>query len=210
MPTPVFPTLTMPTGSYTWPITKYAEYATIVLPSATNRGELAKSMTLYPIWRFELDVALLMGDLSKQSGAASAVAALVGFHMQVRGRCSTWLFNDPYDNATDGQQPFGTGDAVTTAFQLIRAVANGTDIIQNLTGAPSIYVNSVLQSPTSYSISSLGVITFAAAPAVGASLKWSGNFNFRCRFDEDKLSELMQIAPSTWQISKVAFHSVIL
>jgi len=203
-----FPTLVMPSGCYTWPIIKYAEYASIVLPSTSLRGELAKSMAVYPIWHYELDFALLSGDLNKQT--ASAVASVVGFHMQMRGRFSTWLFNDPYDNVTDGQVQFATGDGTTTAFQITRPIAGGTDIVQNFNGAPAIYVNGVLQSVSAYTVSPTGVITFTSAPAAGATLKWSGNYFFRCRFDEDKLSDLQQLVQSVWELPKVAFHSVIL
>jgi uncharacterized protein (TIGR02217 family) len=203
----LFPTLTMPTGSYTWPIAKYHEFSTIVLPTASLRGELAKSLSLYALWHFDLDFALLAGDLNV---VTSAVASVIGFHMQMRGSYSTWLFNDPYDNATIGNVQFGIGDGATLAFQLIRPIAGGTDIIQNLNGAPTILVNDVVQSAGGYTVSPTGVITFSSAPAAGSTLKWNGLFYFRCRFDNDKLSDLRQIAPSTWDVHSVAFHTVIL
>lgn len=203
----LFPTLTMPTGSYTWPIAKYEEYSSIVLPSASMRGELAKSLSLYPLWRFDLDFALLAGDLNVLT---SAVASVVGFHMQMRGSYSTWLFNDPYDNSTNGNVQFATGDGATLAFQLTRPIAGGTDIVQNLNGVPVILINDVVQSAGSYSISPLGVVTFTTAPGAGLTLKWSGAFYFRCRFDNDKLADLRQVAPSTWDIHSVQFHTVIL
>jgi len=197
----------MPTGSYTWPISKHCEFATIVMPTASLRGELAKSLSFYPIWHFDLDFALLAGDLN---AVGSAVAAVVGFHMQMRGAFSTWLFDDSYDDSTNGHVQFATGDGVTTVFQITRPIAGGSDIVQNINGVPTIYVNDVLLSSGLYSISPLGVITFASAPAAAATLKWSGNFYFRCRFDNDKLADLKQFAPSTWDIRSVAFHSVIL
>lgn len=197
-----------PTAAYLWPITKYPEYATALLQSASLRGEMARSFSQYPIWQFDFDFALLTGDLNLLS---SYLSTLVGFVMAVRGPYQTWLFSDPYDNNV-GSVPvtFATGDNATKIFQITRPIGAGVDIVQNLNGAPAIYLGGALQS-SGYTVNSTGIVTFATAPGPGVSLAWTGNFYYRCRFNDDKvLSQLKQIVPSTWQIHSLAWHSVIL
>jgi uncharacterized protein (TIGR02217 family) len=136
----------------------------------------------------------------------------MGVIFGMRGRADTFLFEDPWDK-TVVKAPFGIGDGVTTAFQLARAIggAFAGDIIQNLNGVPQIYVNNVLKTVTTdYTIDSFGVITFTTAPANNASLTWSGNFYFRCRFTDDAQSNFRMIAPDMWDCSQISWESVIL
>lgn len=134
---------------------------------------------------------------------------VVGFYMQMQGAAQSWLYNDPQDNTISAATPatFGLGDGTTTKFQITRPIGNYADIIQNLNGTPTIYINGT--SSTALSIDNTGVVTFNSAPANGAVLAWSGSFYFRCRFSDDTL-DLKQIFTKHWQITQFKWKSIIL
>lgn len=207
-PIPTLQPGSLMSGSRTWPVTKYPQFSTIIQKSASFRGEFRTSLTPYPIWQFSMDLALLSGQFNLQSSLQS----VIGFFMQMRGSWDDWLWPDPDDNTILSSSPaaFAIGDGTTTAFQLTRPISGGTDIVQNLNSTPNIYKNGSLQTNTTYSLSSLGVVTFNTAPAAGAILSWSGSYYFRCRFKADMLTELKQVAPSVWTCSTFEFQSVIL
>lgn len=196
------------------PFKKWPEYSTLKDTPASNRGEFAASLTPFPVWNFELDVPFLPGRLNDPS---SPVALVVGFWMQMRGQYDTFLYPDLSDNTVIAPAPMynaatglQTGDGSATVFWLLRSVAGGLDLIQNVSDAPKIYINGTLQSSSSYSISGTGAVTFSSAPANGAVPTWTGSFYFRCRFKDDALTDLQMIAPSIWECKTFSFHSVIL
>ena len=64
-----------------------------------------------------------------------------------------------------------------------------------LASTPVIKKANVIQTAgTDYNISSSGLVTFATAPASGAQLSWSGEFDVPVRFDTDALSVVMNEA----------------
>jgi hypothetical protein len=197
-------------GSRGWPIGKYTVFDTIVETPAAIRGETLISKTPYAIWMFEMTFPRLNSTFNDQTGYLNKVA---GFFMQMRGQASTWLYDDATDNTIPASAPasFGLGDASTKAFQLTRPIAGGADIIQNLNGAASIYVGGVLKTAgTDYSIDSLGVVTFTAAPALNAVLAWSGKYYFRCRFTKDAADQLKMVFTNYWTLSQLEWKSVII
>ena len=58
-----------------------------------------------------------------------------------------------------------------------------------------------------YTLEPNGQIVFAAAPAEGVALTWSGYFYFGCRFLEDALS-LEQITAQLWSGKSLKFTSI--
>ncbi len=195
-----------PAGSATWPIKKTPSYKTIIQTPASNRGEARFSLTPWPIWLFEYDFSYLKGDIGV---ASSALQNLVGFFGAVQGSFASWLFMDKWDNAVT-QAYFGTGDGSTTVFQLSRNIAGMTDVIQNISGIPALFANGAAIATSAYSISSTGVVTFTSAPAAGAVLQWTGNFFFRCRFEEDDLADLDEFMYQLWELKSLKFRSIIL
>ena len=161
----------------------------------------------YPRFKFELSFELLRDNL-----ATSELQTFMGFFGLLQGQYDTFLYTDPYWHSVTAMQ-FGTGDGSTTAFQLTatNAVSGGYGVpeaIQNLNGAPQIYVNGTLQTiVTNYSISGTGVITFIAAPAAAAVITWSGSWYYRCRFTADELTP-REIMKKWWELQKVEFISV--
>lgn len=57
-----------------------------------------------------------------------------------------------------------------------------------------IYVNGTIQATSAYTLSSVGVVTFSSPPANNAVLAWTGDYYYRCRFEQDLLNfkEFMQ------------------
>lgn len=105
---------------------------------------------------------------------------------------------------------FGTGNASITSFQLSmtydpQAILLGSAgtyfYVRDITlptGTVVIKKANVIQTPgTAYTISSSGLVTFATAPASGAQLTWSGEFDVPVRFDSDSLPVVLNEADLT-------------
>lgn len=95
-------------------------------------------------------------------------------------------------------------------FQLARSIGGiAWDIIQNLNGSITVKVNGSVVVPAS--VSSTGVVTFTSAPAWGATLQWTGNFYYLCRFAEGTLdatrSYTINSGTDQWDFSSIKFSS---
>ncbi|MGH9541391.1 MAG: DUF2460 domain-containing protein [Terriglobales bacterium] len=212
-----YPVFTLPSpaagGSYTWPIKRTPKFATIRQTPASLRGQLALSLSPYPIWEWSISLGYLKGNISDSSHALNQ---FVGFYLLALGSSGLFLFADPFDSSASSAV-FGTGDGATTAFPLRRQLGAsglaGWDLIQNLNGTPSIYVAGTLTTPTS--ISSTGVVTFSSAPVSGAALTWTGSFYYLCRFTDDSLADLSAIQTFDginllWDLKAINLESVLL
>src|SRR4029077_9340912 len=102
---------------------------------------------------------------------------------------------------------FGTGNSTATAFQLsmtydpqyiLLGTAGTYFYVRNITllaSTPVIKKAGVVLTPTTdYTISSSGLVTFVTAPATGAQLSWSGDFDVPVRFDSDTLPVVLNEA----------------
>lgn len=206
---------------------------TITHKPAAGRGVVTASLVPFPTWDFEVSMVWSRGSLSTP---LSVVAAFVDLYMQCYGAAGFFLFARPGDNVvapsagvmlnvTPGAaNPMGTyGDGVSTQFQLARIIGPSGlsfDIIQNLNGNPTLYVNG---EPTyAYSISGTGVVTFNPSvyvPSPTDTLTWSGGFYYLCQFSEDTLSDLAQVGvlpdiadpalfDGLWMCGNIKFSSV--
>ena len=145
--------------------------------SSARQYTLAKRV--YPGWRFVLPFNLLRG------GVPAEYETLVGFFNARRGRADDFLFQNPRNDIVSGQV-FGTGDGVTTIFELNRNLGGFVEPVGG-TDAPSLVVK-VGGVVTAVTLNStLSSVIFATAPAVGAVLSWSGRFYHRVRFTKDSL-----------------------
>ena len=214
---PVFPTIAPPNGSFAWPVKRTPRFNTLKQMPANLRGELAISLTTFPIWDFVFDVSWLPGD-ETPAQSSSALQSLLGFFGLVQGSFSPWLFTHPYDNAIPSANPASctnsvnggnAGDGTTTTFLMTRQIGALQDLIQNFNGSTSIYLNGVLQA-SGYTIDAYGNLTFTTPPGAGVTVEWSGAFYYLCRFDEDSWSDLQEEFYQIWTLSNLAFHSVLL
>jgi len=63
-------------------------------------------------------------------------------------------------------------------------------------------------SQNDYTLGSTGIVTFTSAPPLNSLLLWSGNFYYRCAFDEDGI-EFAKFM-NQWWTAKVKFSQVLL
>jgi uncharacterized protein (TIGR02217 family) len=127
------------------------------------------------------------------------IATLIAFFRARRGAARGFRFTDPYDDRSCdlGEAPgpmdqrLGTGNGVTTTFQLMRyygegAEAQGRIVTRPTPGTIRVAVDGVEQVG-GWSHAGLGVIAFEAAPAEGALLTAGFRFDVPVRFAEDRL-----------------------
>lgn len=196
-------------------------FESVVQKAAAGRGTSTLALQPYASWAFELDLNLVLGG---EAVVGSVLQSFLSCYMQACGAGGFFLFTDPNDstvalavgivlNVTPGAAtPMGqTGDGVSTQFQFARLIGAAVDVLQNVSGV-TLKVNGVTKTlGTDYSISSTGVVTFAAAPASGATITWAGSFQYLCLFAEDTLKDLARVNKNSsgflWSCSSIQFES---
>ncbi len=174
-------------------------------------GKLSRiAYQAHPLIHFELSYNILDDSI-----ATSDLKALAGLLNAMFGRGDTFLFTDP-DFNTVTQQSFATSNGSTiTPYQITAVYGNSgqpsyTEIIQNFNGIPQLYDNGSLISPATYTLSPTGLVQFSISPpSVGHTLSWSGQFYYRCRFDEDAFDWTKRMY-QIWAVSRVKFTSILL
>lgn len=213
-------------SSVTWKLEDYKKtprFNSVVQKTAAERGNSAIALMPYPVWDFNVE---LPANESSILTSSSIISQFLGAFGAAQGQGNLFLYSDDTDNqvttamsgmldvTASSATPMGTvGNGTSTEFQLVRSLGGlSWDVIQNLNGAPNIYVNGTLKTvSTDYTISSAGVVTFTSAPSDSATLTWSGNFYFLCRFAQDSFKNLSMIGYNQtgplWTCSDIAFSS---
>ena len=131
------------------------------------------------------------------------LAALIAFFRARKGRADGFRFKDWSDYQATGQS-IGTGNAVTTAFQLVKTYVSGSvtesrTITKPVSGTVAIYLGGVLQS-SGYSIdTSTGIVSFVSPPGNGVAVTADFEFDVPVRFDTDRLSATLDAyGASSW------------
>lgn len=165
-----------------WPI-KTAEWNTTVIKSKSGRIFRKQNYT-YPIWKF----AAKYSTLSQKPTRQEQMRLLLFFNSRAGG-FGDFLYFDPSDHLADNTN-FGTGNGVTTVYQLRRKMVFGTlnwnEPIFAVNGSPSITVGG--DPETGFILLENGRVQFDVAPAAGELLRWSGTFLFKCHFTQDELT----------------------
>lgn len=186
-----------------FPVTRQVVPPPVTTFTTPSRREYRGRSATLPLYRYSLSYEFLRGD-----AVLAEWQTLEGFYKLMGGDFDTFLFTDPDDNAV-AAMPFGTGNGSTTAFQLVRALGGFAEAIFDLNGAPLVFKAGVLQStPSQYSVSSSGLVTFTAAPSAGQALTWTGSFYRRCRFSRGQL-EFQKFMRDFWQAKKVEIEMVL-
>lgn len=180
----------------TWNTTKAPRFNTAV-QTAVDLSELRASFACTPVWEFSRSY-----DVLRDNVVNNELTQLGGFFLDRYGKWDSWLFTDA-DDSIALLEPFGTGDGVTTAFQLKRSFGSFNEPCKQVANAPSIYVAGNLQV-SGYSVSNTALVTFSNAPASNAALTWSGTYYFRCRFKED-VQEFRQFMSKLWDVRLFEF-----
>jgi hypothetical protein len=138
---PIFP-LSIP-ANFGWPLKSTPSYSTITQESATKRGNIRISTTLFPVWEFSLDLSYLPGDAT---GVNTPYQQLLNFYMIAQGAANDWLFLHPYDNTVGS---FSVAGAVTSGYfipdeQLVQATSGATaNLIGTVIGSGPMLIGPV-------------------------------------------------------------------
>lgn len=146
-------------------------------------------------------------SISTGNQNARAMAALKSFFIARFGPGKGFRIKDQLDYTTavygrdapamtlSGSQPFGLTDGTATVFQLVKCYGTSAPyvvypIFKPVAPTVAIYTGDKTGPKTVATGWSLdattGLVTFAAAPAAGAILWWSGNFAIPVRFSDDE------------------------
>ncbi len=201
-----FPTL----PGLAWSVTKQPSFKTRIQKSVSGRERRINDQPL-PIWTWTLSYDFLRDDVA---GGYNELRTLMAFHAQQQGAFTAFLYTDPADNAATGSN-LGTGNASQTAFQLVRTLYPALPgggyaepiVAPNLVS--NVYLNGVVQSPSSYSVNaSNGILTFTAAPGSGVVVTADFSYYFRVRFADDAAS-FENFMYQLWRLKQIKFISVL-
>lgn len=123
---PLFPAL----AGLAWPVTRTPQAASIRQKAISGR-ETFQPLWPAPLYQYEVSFALLRADAMHAEWQT-----LVGFWNGVMfAPGGVFAFDDPNDNEAS-DEPFGTGDGATEAFQLVRSLGGFAEPVLNPTNAP--------------------------------------------------------------------------
>ena len=178
--------------------------------AAANGREVRNPYFASPIYEYKITHEFL-----RNISSWPEVESLLAFFNSRQGKYGFFFYYDLEDPQVSNLA-VATGNGSATIFQLIKARGVGTPYqttepvyaVWNPAGGVAgiktlqVWVNGVLQTyGTGYTIAPWGQLTFATAPASGATLTWSGCPLSVCRFDQDNL-DLVQLASLLWTQSK--------
>lgn len=192
MTVPVFPTL--PGIAYS--IKRSPVWSTI-RQQAISGIDTRFQLWTYPRWKYDLPFSVLHSD------SRAELQTLAGFYNSLGGSAQTFQYTDPLDNSATTES-IGTGDGVTTGFQLVRIFGGFIEPVFAPT-TQTIYINGT--STAAYTIGTTGLVTFTTAPASGAALTWTGTFNWLCRFDDDTI-DFEEFASNYWALGSLKFTTL--
>jgi uncharacterized protein (TIGR02217 family) len=201
----IFPAL----PGLTWSVTKSPTFQTRIQRAVSGR-ELRALDYPYPLWQFTLAFDFLRDN---PAAGYDELRSLMGFYLLCQGAFGTFLFQDPSDDRVSGQE-IGTGDALTTVFQLQRTMGKtlpGGGFPEPIVApnvVQTIYLNGIAQDPAGYSVDpSTGLVAFNTAPGSGLTISADYSYYFRCRFVEDSYA-FENFMYQLWQLKKLTFISV--
>lgn len=158
-------------------------------------------------WSFPRRQWELTFDFLRSAPSFAEWQSLVGFFNQRQGIFDSWLYSDADDNSVT-DQPLGTGDGATTAYQLVRALGGYVEPIIAPNAIASVKIAGVVQSGGSYSVNgNTGQLAFTTAPASGAAITASFTYYFRCRFFGDSM-DFEKFMSQLWLAKAVKFVSL--
>lgn len=199
MTLPLFPAL----KGVAWPVIRAPQWSTDTQVSTSGK-RTTLGRYIFPTYGYTLTYEFLRSDATNKE-----LQDLIGFYNTVGGARDLWQFNDQDDN-TATTQLFGTGDGVTTAFQLTRTVSgntfSSTDPVFSAT-VTTIFDNAVAKTPvTDYVVSATGLVTFTVAPAAAHLLTWTGTYTWLCRFNDDT-NDFEKFMLNLYELKKIKFST---
>ena len=175
-----------------------------VVQGSTSGKEQRASFWSSPRIEWDLTFNFLRQTAFSLQTTFDEAATLVAFFGGQGGQLTPFWFTDPY-NATATTVACGTGTgAAGQTSQLVDSL--GVAVAPN--GAPSLYVNGVLQTvTTNYTVSATGLVTWVTNPGNGYPITWSGAYYYTVRFQQDQL-DLKRIVNLAWESGSLKLISV--
>jgi hypothetical protein len=188
-----------------FPVRKKRVFSTEVAKHVSGR-QVRKANYAYPLYQFELVVEGLDQNSVWAALSNASYQALMGLYLQVQGQFGTFLYTDPDDYSVTAQSE-GTGDGSTTSFTLYRTFGGFVDPVGWVTSLENVYLNGVLQSSSTYSLTEPNTLVFDTAPGAGVAITVDMQFAFNCRFlaDDQEFEEFMS---GLYSVSSLKFESV--
>ncbi|SOC24162.1 DUF2460 domain-containing protein [Stappia indica] len=137
---------------------------------------------------------------------ADDLAAIVAFFEARNGRLHGFRFKDwgdhksclPSGTPAPTDQAIGTGDGTTSAFQLVKRYASGSQtwvrtITKPVAGTVRVALDGAEQLGGWTADTTTGVVTFDSAPAEGVSVTAGYAFDVPVRFDTDVLDVTLDL-----------------
>jgi uncharacterized protein (TIGR02217 family) len=190
MTIPTFPTFI----GIEWPVGRQPLWDTLLQKPISGK-ETRLQLWTAPRYQYTASFSILGSNGASVSGTTNSDwNTLLGFFNQVGGSALPFHFYDNTDNAVTTQL-LGTGDGTTTQFNLVRTLGNFVEPIQDGTQSGFLlYNNGSLVSGSNYTFVTdpqwgfTYAVNFNTAPASGHSITATFNYNWPCRFDDDKLA----------------------
>lgn len=207
----------------TFPITRTNLGFAVVRQQSVSGARTQFAQRSRPIWQWTLSFEMLRdwssrvrlpfsdrtpyadGSLTSQETLLE-LQRLAGFYNATLGGALPFIYREPSD-CTVVMQPLGTGDGVTSTFQLVRSWMGFTEPVLAPLGTPVIVIDGI--QTTGFSLSETGVVTFSDIPAANSRLFWSGNYGWRCRFDDDSV-DFEAFLAGYWRVNKLRFSAELL
>ncbi len=185
-----------------WSVKYRPHFLTSVHTYVSGR-ELRAARRLNPLYDIELNFDLLRGD-----AAFAEFQTVIAFIASHAGQAQPFLFAPPDSLGQYVGAPVGIGDGATTSFVLTREIGGYGENVQALLGAPTVYLNGVALSPSSYALSILpATVTFATAPAAGAIITADFSAAHLARLSDDD-ADLEQFMADFWDLKSLKLETV--
>lgn len=133
-----------------------------------------------------------LSSLTLNTGASASFEALPGGWYRVIGHATTTQVNQ-------GVRLYGTADTDTKS-----AYMWGAQLEVGSVATPYISTVAAPVTVTDYALSQSGMVTFAVPPTVAATLTWSGDYYWRCRFKRSDI-EFEQFLYELWSLKQLEF-----
>lgn len=175
-------------------------------PQSVAGLEAAFAYWSVPRFEWTLSYSILRSDPTY-----TELQQLMGFFNNRQGGFEVFLYRDADQNAVLAQG-LGVGTGAQTNFQLVAAFGGFTMPILAPNVVTAVYLDSVVQNPSSYTVnawdsSTPGVIVFNSAPSNGAVVTADYSYYFPCRFTDDEMSFDLFL-DQMYENKKVTFRSI--
>lgn len=162
----------------------------------------------YPKYQWDVTYNFLRSDNDNNE-----FQTLLSFYNTMRGNYDSFLYNDSDDNNVINQN-IGSGNGVTTSFQLVKSFGSFVEPIYAPNNVTNVYVNGVIISNIYWTISNwgssdAGLLKFVNSyvPANNSSITVDFSYYFPCRFSDDKVS-FNNFMSQLWDCKKLSFVSI--